>query len=166
MMVSNKEEEVTNLTLLAITAVYLVSFWPVAFFVPRLDLFEIVNAVCMSGSIGFCIGYASAFWQAIRMPVHKMTTPHLFVTGAWFMHFSAIQVFGLQFAWRIIGRPDWLIDSLPAAFTRWEMAGAIIIMLMTSFSQHGDLVPGTYSKLAIGISIIVFAASAFMAFLT
>jgi hypothetical protein len=157
---------VKNTTILAIVAIWWLLFIPLTYFLSVFDLLEIVNAICMAGSLGFCIGYAKAFWNAIRLPVHVMTTAHLFVTGAFIMHFASMQFFGSLFAWRILGRPEWLINSYPIAFARWEMASGIMIMMATSFSKHGDLSPGAYGKVAVFISGVVFLAASVLALMT
>lgn len=155
-----------NTTMLAFITIAALLFIPLEMIITRLDFFELMNALCMAASFGFCIGYASAFWQAIRLPVHRMTTAHMFVTGAFIMHFSAIQIFGIQFLWRLAGQPPGMLDSIYVAFTRWQFAIGVVIMMATSFSKHGDLLPGTYGKIAIAAATVIFAVAAFLAFMT
>jgi hypothetical protein len=155
-----------NTTMLAFIALAVLLFIPLEMAVKRLDLFELVNALCMAASFGFCVGYASAFWQAIRLPVHRMTTAHMFVTGAWIMHFSAMQIFGIQFIWRLDGQPTGMLDSVYVAFTRWQFAIGVVIMMATSFSKHGDLLPGTYGKIAVSAAILIFIVASFLTFAT
>lgn len=155
-----------NTTMLAFITIAALFFIPLELLVKRLDFFELMNALCMAASFGFCIGYGPAFWEAIRLPIHRMTTAHMFVTGAFIMHFSAIQIFGIQFLWRLAGQPPGMLDSMYVAFTRWQFAIGVIVMMATSFSRHGDLLPGTYGKIAVVASTLIFAVAAFLAFIT
>jgi hypothetical protein len=155
-----------NTTMLLFISIAVLIFIPLEKIVQRLDLFELMNALCMAASFGFCIGYVNAFWQAIRLPVHRMTTAHMFVTGAFIMHFSAIQIFGIQFFWRLAGQPVGMLDTVYVAFTRWQFAIGVVIMMATSFSKHGDLLPGTYGKIAIAAAIVIFIVAAFLTFMT
>jgi hypothetical protein len=155
-----------NTTMLAFITGAMLLFIPLELTVKRLDLFELVNALCMASSFGFCLGYASAFWDAIRLPVHRMTTAHMFVTGAWIMHFAAIQIFGVQFIWRLDQQPPGMLDSIYVASTRWQFALGVVVMMATSFSRHGDLLPGTYGKIAVFAAILIFIVASFLAFAT
>jgi hypothetical protein len=155
-----------NTTMLAFISIALLTFIPLEMVVHRLDFFELMNALCMAASFGFCIGYVNAFWQAVRMPVHRMTTAHMFVTGAFIMHLAAIQIFGVQFLWRLAEQPQGMLDTVYVAFTRWQFAIGVVIMMATSFSRHGDLLPGTYGKIAVAAAVVIFVVAAFLAFTT
>jgi hypothetical protein len=148
-----------NTTLLMYLVIAGLAFLPVEYFVPRLDLFEICNAICFSAALGFCIGYVVPFWDAIKLPPHRMNSAHLLVTGAWLVCFAAMQVFALQFTWRITGRPEWFINSPFVAFTRWELATGLAVMMTTSFSKHGDIEASGYARSAAWIAVFVFAVA-------
>jgi hypothetical protein len=79
----DKKFTIYNTTLLAYLAVAWLLFIPVVFFTPRLDLFEITNAICFCAGLGFCLGYIVPFWDAIKLPPRTMNSAHLLVTGAW-----------------------------------------------------------------------------------
>jgi hypothetical protein len=152
----DKKFTIYNTTLLAYLAVAWLLFIPVVFFTPRLDLFEITNAICFCAGLGFCLGYIVPFWDAIKLPPRTMNSAHLLVTGAWITCFAAMQVFALQFFWRLWGRPDILVNSPYVAFTRWQLATGLAIMMATSFSKHGNIEPSGYARTAAWVAFFVF----------
>jgi hypothetical protein len=158
-ILGNAKTSITNTKLLVYLLVAWVLFIPLVFFAKRVDVFEIANAVCFSAGIGFCIGYATPFWGAIRLPPHKMTSAHLLITGAWITCAASVQVFVLQFFWRILDRPEWFIASPYVAFTRWQMATGIAVMMTTAFSKQGDIDPSGYGRAAALVAIGIFLAS-------
>jgi hypothetical protein len=155
----DKKLKIYNTTLLAYIVFSWLLFIPIVYATPRLDLFEITNAICFSAALGFCLGYVVPFWDAIKLPPRTMNSAHLLVTGAWIVCFAAMQVFALQFFWRIWGRPEYLINSPFVAFTRWELATGLTVMMATSFSKHGDIEPSGYARTAAWISIFVFVVA-------
>lgn len=147
---------INNTTLIAYIIIAWLIFIPMVYLTPRIDLFEIANAICFSAGLGFCVGYLRPFWDAIKLPPHTMTSAHLLITGAWISCAAAVQVFTLQFFWRILGRTEWFISSPYVAFTRWQFATGLAIMMCTSFSKHGEVDPSAYGRTAAAIAIAVF----------
>jgi hypothetical protein len=160
------KSSITNTQLLMYIVVAWLVFIPLVVFAKRVDIFEIANAICFSAGIGFCIGYAVPFWEAIRLPPHKMTSAHLLITGAWITCSASVQVFALQFFWRIMDRPESLIASPYVAFTRWQMATGIAVMMTTAFSKHGDIDPSGYGRAAALVAVGIFVAAAAVSFYT
>jgi hypothetical protein len=151
--------DVSNLTLWACIGVALALFIPAAIILPRQELFEIMDAVCVAVGAGVTVGYSKAAWGAMKLPPHKMTAAHLVVTSIFLMSMATVIVFAGQWLWRINGKPDAIIDSLPIAFSRWIIGTGLILSLLTSYSKEGLIEVGAYKRTAVLVTISVFVGA-------
>lgn len=156
----------SNIHLFGFLAAAYLLFIPVAHLVERQDFFEAMNAVICALGAGVSFGYLAGFWRAVRLPPHKMDAADLAIVAIFLSSIAGIQIFAGQWAWRAFGRPDWIIDSMFLAFTRWQLAVAMTLLLMTNFSREGKLIiGGTWRTLAlVGVALLVAAVLIFIGY--
>jgi hypothetical protein len=148
-----------NTTLFVGVAVWLMACMVASAFV-RVDLvFEVLDTLCFSAGVGFCIGFLRPFWHSIRLPPHKMEAAHLFTAGAWIISFAAAWVFAGQFYWRSHGKPDWIIDSHSILFSRALMAVGLVILMTTVFAKEGTIHPSGYWRSTVAVAAFVFVGT-------
>ena len=153
------KQTVNNITVWVIIVLALAAFIPTALLVSRQYLFEVMDAVCVAVGAGVAVGYSRSTWEAIRLPPHKMTAAHLIITGVFILSLATVVIFSGQWLWRINGKPDWIIDSVPIAFSRWVLGTGLIMSLLTSYSREGVIVVGAYKRTALLVTIAVFVAA-------
>lgn len=158
-MIQRMKRTINNVTLWAIIVAAFVAFVPTAIFMPRQWLFIIMDSVCVAVGAGVAVGYVHEAWLAVRLPRHQMTAAHLIIVGTFIVSLATICVFSGQLLWRINGKPDWIIDSIPVAFSRWMLGTGLILSLLTSYSREGVIVVSAYKKTAVLVTIAVFLAA-------
>jgi hypothetical protein len=150
---------VNNFTVWFSLALVLLLFVPFAVLVPREPLFEGLNAVCMSIAAGVMIGYGRPAWRTMRLPIHAVDSAELLVVGIVICSFAIVGVFGAQWLWRAMDKPDFIIDSIPVAFTRWMLAFGAFTVLVSAQSSNGAVNSRAYAKAGLVVAAAVLAAA-------
>lgn len=150
---------IRNTTLFGLMALATVLFIPFAYLVPRQQAFEVLNAVCIASAAGAGLGWARSTWDAVRLPPRDMTAGHIVIVSVFLMCIAAIGVFMAQWAWRISGRPDWILDSAATLFSRWIFAGALVLAMTANWSSDGIVHVGAYKRTLALVAGAVLIAS-------
>jgi uncharacterized BrkB/YihY/UPF0761 family membrane protein len=135
-----------NTTLwIAIILVFL-AFIPAALLVERQTMFEIIDGLCVGASVGVMVGYARAAWHAVKLPSHRLASADYLVCGVIMVAmFGAIR-FGAQWAWRAQNKPDYWIDSAVLLIGTFGIVVGLFLILMTTSSKKGILLPAAYFR--------------------
>jgi hypothetical protein len=114
---------------------YLASFWCFAPFVPRDELFNVLNGLAMAFIVGILISWVPAMVTIASRSWNKWTGGHYLVAGVYlFIAFFSIQM-GAAIYWRITDDIS-IFDTLPLAWSRWgTLAGLFICMTSTNIVE-------------------------------
>lgn len=148
-----------NTTIWVGLAVIIALFIPTITLVPRQAFFENVDAVCVAGAVALCFGHAFATWKAVRLPFRTISLAQLWSVGVFVLCFALALAFAGLWAWRALGKPEWLSDWIPAAFSRWLLAAAIWTFALVNFSDGGTLTINSARRSATIIAGAVVLAS-------
>lgn len=91
-LISNRIFEV----ILAVTVLY----WAIAPFMARYLVFEIVNSLLLSISLGIVVAFTPGAWRSMRMPWDLLTASHFITVGIWLFWL----VEAMQRLWSLIFR--------------------------------------------------------------
>jgi hypothetical protein len=140
------EGKVKNTTLWLIIAVALAIFIPPMLFVERQTMFEIIDGLCVGASVGVLVGYARSAWNALRLPPHELISADYLVVGIAMVTLCGAIRFGGQWYWRALNKPNWWIDSPILLVTTLGIVGGLFLILMTTSSKKGILLPAAYFR--------------------
>jgi len=135
-----------NTTLWAAVAVIFALFIPAVYFVERQTMFEIVDGLLTGAAIGVMVGYFRAAWHAVRLPSHKLVSADYLVVGVIMIAFFGAIRFAGQWYWRALNKPNWWIDSPTLLMTTIGITIGLFLILMTTSSEKGVLLPKAYLK--------------------
>lgn len=149
-----------NPVLLQAMAVW-ASFWILPFFIPPVYLFELVNALAVSLSVGVMFAFWPGVMEAIRTPRHELEGGHYLVLGIMTGATAIVAQFAWRGVWRLWDRPDWMITHPVLAF--------FIYMLATGFALHlsaqgaiGGRIPRR-NKVMLGVAVATALMLTFVA---
>jgi len=155
------EGSVRNTTLWLVIAIAFVAFIPPVLLVDRQSMFEVVDGLCVGSAVGVMVGYARAAWHAVRLPSHRLVSADYLVCGVIMVAFFGAIRFAGQWYWRAVNKPNWWIDSATLLFTTIGITIGLFLILMTTSSEKGVLLPRAYVKaswlfaLSLGIAAIM-----------
>jgi len=158
------EGKIKNTTLWLIIAVVFALFVPAMFMVERQTMFEIVDGLCVGASIGVLIGYGRSAWNAVKLPAHELISADYLVVGVGMITLCGAVRFGAQWFWRANGKPDWWIDSPALLLATFGIVIGLFLILMTTSSKKGILVPAAYFR-ASGLFVLSLAIAAVLIWL-
>jgi len=152
-----------NTTLWAVVALIFLAFVPAVYVVERQSMFEIVDGLLTGAAIGVMVGYFRAAWHAVRLPSHRLVSADYLVVGIILIAFFGAIRFAGQWYWRALGKPNWWIDSTTLLMTTIGITIGLFLVLMTTSSEKGVLLPKAYFKagwlillsLGIGVTMIL-----------
>jgi hypothetical protein len=153
---------IRNTTLLGIMTIVALLFVPFAVFVPRQPAFEVLNAICIAAAAGAAMGWAKSTWDALRLPPRLMTAGHIVIVSVFLICTASVGFFLAQWAWRVMDRPDWILDSAATLFSRWVFAGALILAMTANWSTDGVITVGAYKRTLALVATAVLIASVLM----
>lgn len=153
-----------NTTIWVGLAAIVALFIPAVLLVPRQALFEAIDAVCFASAVALCFGNAYTTWVAIKLPIRTIGLGQLLSVGFFVICFSISIIFGLLWAWRILGKPEWLADWPPAAFSRWMLGAGLFTAVTVNFTTGGAVSINSYrrSLSLLGIALALAAALIWM----
>lgn len=155
---------VNNVSVWLVLAVVILLFFPFVWIVPRQEFFEGINAVCMSVAAGVMVGYGPAAWQSMKMPVHSVRASELLVVGIVICSAAIVGVFGGMWLWRSLDKPDYIIDSVPFAFTRWAFAGGAFIVLVSAQAIDNGITGRAYRSAGLWVAGAIMVAATLISF--
>jgi hypothetical protein len=147
-----------NTTIWVGLAIIVALFVPAVALVSRQAFFQVIDAVIFAGAFALCVGHAFATWGAIRLPIRRIGLGQLLAVGMFVVCFSLAVAFGNLWAWRVLHKPVWLGDSIPAAFSRWMLAAGLFAAVAVVFTSGGSVTIGSYRR-----SAVLLAGAAFLA---
>jgi len=155
---------IRNTTLwIGVTLAFL-AFLPAVYFVERQSMFEIVDGLVTGAAIGVMVGYFKAAWHAVKLPSHKLVSADYLVVGVIMIAFFGAVRFAGQWYWRAMSKPNWWIDSPMLLMTTVGIMIGLFLILMTTSSEKGILLPKAYLKaswlfaLSLGIGAVMIWA--------
>jgi hypothetical protein len=153
-----------NITIWVGLAVIVALFIPAALVVPRQALFQSIDAVVFASAVALCFGNAYTTWVAIRLPIRTVGLGQLLSVGFFVICFSIAIIFGLLWEWRALGKPEWLADWTPAAFSRWMLAAGLFTAVAVNFTTGGAVSINSYrrSLSLIGVAVALSATLIWM----
>lgn len=137
---------VQNTTLWRFIAAAMVAFVPPLLLVERQTMFEIVDGLCVGACVGVLLGYGRSAWHAIKLPPHDLISGDYLVVGIGMVTLGGAVRFGGQWYWRAMGKPDWWIDSPVLLVATVGIVAGLFLILMTTSSKKGVLVPSAYFR--------------------
>jgi hypothetical protein len=137
-----------NTTMWAGLGLILALFVPAVLLVPRQALFKIMDAVCVASALALCFGYARTAWAAIRLPIRKVGLGQLLIVGLFVVCMALALAFGGLWAWRALGKPDWIADSITVALSRWLLGAGLLTALLINWTSDGRVTVASYSRTA------------------
>lgn len=121
-------------------------FVPAILLVPRQPFFEAADAVGFAAAVALCFGSASTTWAAIKLPFRKIGLGQLLSVGFFVLCFAIAMMFGMLWAWRVLGKPDWLADWMPGAFSRWLLDAGLLTAVTVNFTTGGAVTINSYRR--------------------
>jgi hypothetical protein len=124
-------------------------FIPFAWFTPRQEAFEIMNA--MLGAFGFFVVIACAerVYQVMKLPAHALRASHILMTAVSITCACLSVAFGTWWIWRAFPDMHWVIDSWWTLFTRWGLLVAFTMFMATTLNEEGIITLASYKRLAL-----------------
>jgi hypothetical protein len=149
----------------ALLVILWTSFLPFLLIFPRQELFEVLNAIIFSVSIGIIVGYAPGVWDAMHRPLHQIRAGDALQIGIVVGWLATAIAFSVLWYWRLTGKETSAIDSGIAAFSRWMLTTAGFMHLAASGAIDG-MVPlrsyiraGVYTGIGVFIGVIVITVA-------
>lgn len=134
---------------LIVTVIALAIFWPIAFLLPRIHLFDIMNALAVSVGLDVLATYSGAALRGFR---DKTCTPgHLLVVGIVLAWFAVVTRLVINWAWRLLDQPTALAEHVLLAFAVWLffLGGALHL---TARNAIGNRIPRS-NWMILGLSV-------------
>lgn len=157
--------QISNATLWLVILVAWVAFVPLGLLADRQDLFESINAMIMAVASGVAVGFWPRAWRALRMPVHILDAADLLIIGIVVCSVAVTVIFGGQWLWRALDKPEWIIDSFFLAFTRWAfLTGAIMVLTSSATRVNGIVTPGMFRRSCVVVMVALGVAMALSIF--
>jgi hypothetical protein len=151
--------KISNAALWAVLVAAWIAFMPLGLLVERQDLFEVINAMIMAVASGVVVGFWPRAWAALRMPVHILDAADLLIIGIVVCSVSVTVIFGGQWLWRALDKPEWIIDSFFLAFTRWAfLTGAIMVLTSSATRVNGIVTPGMFRRSCVVVMAALIVA--------
>jgi membrane protease YdiL (CAAX protease family) len=150
---------ISNFTVWLSLALVVLLFVPFVAFIPRQSFFEGLNAICMAVAAGVMVGYGKPAWTTMRLPIHKVDSAELLVVGIVVCSLAIVGIFGGLWLWRALDKPDYVIDSVEFAFTRWLFAFGAFTVLVSAQSSNGAVNGRAYGKAGLVVAAAVFVAA-------
>ena len=142
----------------------LLAFVPAALLLPRLYLFDLINALTtgLGGAIMF------AFWPGMRESVHRMRNPGMVEAGHYLviglLVFTAMWVFRTDWiaVWRALDEPDRGLDHIVFALAAWLVFPGAVLLLLSPKLLGGAVPRAGWSMLrnALGVAAVLFVGLA------
>lgn len=131
-------------------------FWPIAWFVPRMALFDIINAMGMVLGLAVLVAYSPGLVETVRYP-ERMQKAHYLVLGIIATWIAMLVRSGILWTWRWYGEPPGWLDHWIMAFAAWLIVTGGALHLLAPGVIEGHIPRASFSHLgaalAIGITI-------------
>jgi hypothetical protein len=88
------------------------SYWPIAFLVPRGVVFEALNGMLASTSAGLAIVFFSSAWRQLRKRPYYYSSAHLLTLGIAIFHTAIVGLFGWGWLYQYLGQPAYMQQHL------------------------------------------------------
>ena len=113
-------------------------FWPIAYFVPREYLFDVVNAlgISLGGSVLFA--YAPGVVDAIRRP-DDLKKAHYLILGIVATWVAMVARTAYLWGWRWLGEPEGGLDATFVAFIGWLVISGGVLHLLAPKVLEGTV---------------------------
>jgi hypothetical protein len=112
-------------------------FIPSIFLVPRIELFEVLDAIIFSVWIGVVIGFAPGVWEAVKQPIISLQSGDALQIGVLIGGMGIVLAFGVLWWWRLTNHESGIIDHAFNAFSRWIIITAGFMHLAAAGSIDG-----------------------------
>jgi hypothetical protein len=132
------------------------AFLPLLLFMPRQELFEVLNAVVFSVSIGVVVGYSNDLARVLRQPIKELDAGDALRIGVIIGWTATAIVFGILWYWRLVGKENEVIDSAVSALSRWVLITAGMLHLAASGSIDGVVPLRSYLRAGIVVAVGLF----------
>ncbi len=147
----------SNRTILTAIAVWLL-FIPLSLLVPRIYLFELVNALAVATAFGVVVAYFRGIMAVLATPQKEMAGGHYLILGIVVAWFAAGLEYGWRYAWRVAGEPDWMIDHPALAFLIYMSATAAALHLTAKDAIGGVVPKRNWLKLSAAVALALMFA--------
>jgi hypothetical protein len=122
------------------------AFWLVAPFLPVDYVFILVNAMSLAVAIGIVVAYLPRTIEALVGPVRSLSGGDLLIIGidiAWASNAAANM---WAWAYRGLGKPDMMVDSMWRAWIVWILFLAGFLHLVARGAVHGHIPSGNWIR--------------------
>jgi hypothetical protein len=133
-----------------------IAFLPFLFWLPRQDLFEVLNAIVFSVATGVCVGYSANLTRVLKQPIYNLDAADALRVGVVVGWGATALVFGILFYWRLVGKEDVVIDSAVSAISRWILITAGTLHLAASGSIDGVVPLKSYLRAGAWVAVGLF----------
>lgn len=116
---------------------YWAAFIPLAYYVPREHLFDVLYAIACCVGVGVLVAYGPGMWRSLKL--QTLNGGHYLVLGIGCTWTATIARFVWGWAWRFLGRPDWMVDHVFIAFTVWVLISGGALHLTAKNAINGAI---------------------------
>lgn len=130
-----------------------IGFIPFIWYLPRQELFEVLNAIVFAVSSGIVVGYAPGVWEALKSDIRDLHSGDALQIGILIGWAATAFIFGALWWWRLSGKGDPIMDHGMNAFSRWVLITSGFLHLAASGSIQGRIPLRSYLRAGVLTSI-------------
>lgn len=157
-------QRIKNTTVRAVTAGLTLAFVPAVILMPREELFEVLDAVCMAVAAGVVWAQRPHAWRAMRLPAHRISASEVLIVSIAIASIAVVLMLGNLWLWRATGH-DSFLNGIVAAFSRWALTCACAGVLLTSGGTTDNRIdPTSYRRTGIVVAVSIAVGALLISF--
>jgi hypothetical protein len=126
------------------------AFWPMAWMMPRLPLFDIINSLSVSIGIFVLWAYLPGVVAALRKG-DDLDKAHFLILGIFITWIAMISRTNWLWGWRYLGEPEGGLDHVLVAFIAWLVVTGGVFHLLAPRVLDGNVPRAGWSALTMSI---------------
>lgn len=153
-----RQNRISNVHLWVYLLLSMGVFVPLAWLFPRQELFEFSDLLIVAIAAGTAVGFHPVAWDALSMPVHRVSAGRVLVVGIVAASVAIVIIFGGLWLWRVYRKPDALIDHVVLGFSRWLLVVGWILAMLATGTRDEQLPSSSYRRAGILVAAFVAAS--------
>lgn len=140
-------------------------YWPITALIPVKLFPELINGMLASISFGVAVAYTPGVWRTLRKYPYEMSAGHLLTLGVSVLHWAITFLFAWGWIYRIVGRPEWMIDHPLRGWLIYTLFLGGVLHLMAGDTQDAHAVPsrgwvnvGALTAGGLGLTVVLMLA--------
>jgi ribulose-5-phosphate 4-epimerase/fuculose-1-phosphate aldolase len=127
-------------------------FIPFAYFTPRVDAFEVMNAMIGTFTLAVAGANLPETYQVLRLPARDLRASHILTVALEVVSASLAGTFIILWFWRAFPDADWIIYAWGTLLTRFGVLVAYVMMMAVRFNSDGVIQIAGWRKVAMMVS--------------